>query len=66
MIPPVKAGEIIKLGSCGAGSSGDIMFRIDGYILFLKNSENKSFAVGELIELRVIKVLSKVGFVELV
>ncbi len=65
-IPPVKKGDIIRLGAISVGANGDLMFRKDRYCLFLKNPKKKAVRLGEMIELKVVKIFPKVGYVEMV
>lgn len=63
---PVIKGDILKLGAISIGSNGDIMFKKDGYVLFLKNPKNRTLWIGQQIELKVVKIYPKVGYVEMV
>lgn len=63
---PVIKGDIIRLGAIGIGKNGDVMFKVKGYVLFLKNPKKKTVVLGEQIELKVVKIYPKVGYVELV
>jgi len=63
---PVKKGDIVKLGAISIGANGDFMFQKDKYRLFLKNPKNKPVVLGEMIELKVVKIFPKVGYVELI
>ena len=63
---PVIKGDLLKLGAISVGKNGDIMFMKKKYRLFLKNPENKSIVIGQQIELKVVKIFPKVGYVELI
>lgn len=65
LIPPVKKGDVVKLGAISIGSNGDVVFKKEGYILFLKNPKKKSIRIGEQIKLKIVKLFPKLGYVEL-
>lgn len=65
LVPPVIKGDILKLGAISIGANGDFMFQKDKYRLFLKNPKGKSVKLGELIELKVVKIFPKLGYVEM-
>lgn len=72
LVPPVKKGDVLKLGVVSIGSNGDFMFKVKknpkdkkSYCLFLKNPKNKSVVIGQQIKIKVVKIFPKVGYVEL-
>lgn len=66
LIPPVKKGDILKLGARSIGAGGDLMFMKNKYRLFLKNPKGKAIRIGEMIKLRVVKIFPTLGYVEVV
>lgn len=66
LTPPVIKGDKLKLAVISIGSNGDLMFRKERYCLFLKNPDGKSVKVGQMIDIKVVKIFPKVGYVELV
>jgi len=57
---PVKEGDIVEIEITGKGNKGDCFGKIEGYVLFVPNSEQ-----GEIITVKVTKVLSNFGFAEI-
>lgn len=64
--PPVKVGETIKRSIVSFGKNGDPIMKVDRYVLFIKETKGKKFALNDLIEVKVTKVLPNYGFAELV
>ena len=64
MTPPIKFGDILKLGVQRFGKNGDPIMVHKGFIIFLKDVEKKGFHLNELLEIRITKVLSKFAFAE--
>ncbi len=58
---PVKAGEIYDVTIEGVGGKGDGIARVKGFVLFVAGTKQ-----GEVVKVKVTKVLEKVGFAEVV
>lgn len=61
MTPPVKEGEEFSVTIEAVGEKGDGIAKKDGFVLFIPNTK-----AGECKKIRVTKVLSKVGFAEVI
>jgi predicted RNA-binding protein with TRAM domain len=59
--PPVNVGDEFDATVEGVGEKGDGFIRKDGFILFVPNVQK-----GDLVKIKVNKVLKKVGFAEVV
>ncbi len=59
--PPVKEGEIYDLKIDALGGKGDGIGRVKGFVLFVPGVK-----MGDLVKVRITKVLPKVGFAEVV
>ena len=59
--PPVEVGEIRKVRIENLGSGGDGIARIDGYVVFVPNTQ-----VDDEVTIRIVKVLRNYGFAEVV
>ena len=55
---PVKVGDIIKAKPEGKGGNGDPFFKINGFIIFVKDLADE----GTEYEFEITKVSDKVGF----
>ena len=60
-VAPVKEGEEIDVKIEGVGEKGDGITRVDGFVLFIPGVK-----VGDEVRVKVTRVLSKVGFAEVV
>jgi len=59
--PPVKVGDVRKVRIESLGSGGDGIARIDGYIVFVPNTQ-----INDVVTIRIVKVLRNYGFAEVV
>ena len=62
---PVKVGDVLKAFVTGFGESGDPIMKVENYIIFLKGIERKGVPVGEMVQIKITKILKKFGFAEL-
>lgn len=62
---PVQKGDILNLGVISIGANKDLMFKHQGYCLFLKNFKDKPVSIGKMIKIKVVKLFSKLGYCEL-
>ena len=60
-IAPVKQGEELTVTIEGVGEKGDGIAKIKGFVLFVPNTKQ-----GDNVLVRVNRVLSKVGFAEVI
>lgn len=60
-VAPVKEGEELDVKVEGVGEKGDGIARVDGFVLFIPGVRE-----GDEVRVKVTKVLSKVGFAEVV
>jgi predicted RNA-binding protein with TRAM domain len=58
---PVKVGDVIDVKIEAVGEKGDGIAKKDGFVLFVPNT-----AEGDQVQVRVTKVLRRVGFAEVV
>ena len=58
---PVKVGEELEVKIEAVGEKGDGIARKQGFVLFVPNTKQ-----GDLVKIRITKVLRKVGFAEVV
>lgn len=58
---PVKEGEEYEVEIGAVGEKGDGIARVKGFVLFVKGAKK-----GDYLKVRVVKVLAKVGFGEVV
>ena len=56
---PVKEGEELDVTIESVGEKGDGIAKVDGFVIFVPNTK-----AGEIVKIRVTKVLRKVGFAE--
>lgn len=61
MSPPVREGEEFDVMIEAVGEKGDGIAKKDGFVLFIPNTK-----AGESKRIRVTRVLSKVGFAEVI
>ena len=62
--PPVKAGEILKLGVTKFGTNGDPILIHKGFVIFLKDLEKRGVELNTMLEIKITKVLPKFAFAE--
>ena len=60
-VAPIRVGEELDVKIEGIGEKGDGIARIQGFVLFVPGVKN-----GDEVRVRVIKVLHRVGFAEVV
>jgi predicted RNA-binding protein with TRAM domain len=58
---PVNEGDIIEVTVEGVGEKGDGIARVQGFVIFIPTGK-----AGQKVTVRMVKVLSKVGFAEVV
>ena len=58
---PVKVGDILDVKIEAVGEKGDGVAKKDGFVIFVPNTK-----VGDRVKIKVTRVLSKVGFAEVV
>ena len=58
---PVKEGDTVEVTIEGVGEKGDGIARVRGFVLFVANTKQ-----GDHVKVKVTRVLSKVGFAEVV
>lgn len=58
---PVREGEELDVKIDGVGEKGDGIARVDGFVLFIPGVRE-----GDEVRVKITKVLSKVGFAEVV
>lgn len=58
---PVKAGEIYEVSINAVGEKGDGIAKVKGFVLFVPNVKK-----GDYVKIKITKVLTKVGFAEVV
>jgi predicted RNA-binding protein with TRAM domain len=64
MIPPVKVGDVMKLGVRRFGKDGTPIMIFKGYIIFLKDDRNGGVELNRIIEIKIAKVFPKYAFAE--
>ena len=64
MEPPVKIGDVLKLGITKFGRDGDPIIIHKKYVIFLKDTEKKGIQLNELIKIKIMKVFPKFAFAE--
>ena len=62
--PPVKIGDILKLGVVKFGKSGDPIMIYKDYVIFLKNIEKGGVQLNTMIEIKITKVTQRFAFAE--
>lgn len=60
-LAPVKVGDELEVTIEGVGEKGDGLAKINGFVLFVPNTKQ-----GDKVKVRVNRVLTKVGFAEVV
>ncbi len=58
---PVREGDIIQVTIDGVGEKGDGIARVSGFVVFVPKTK-----AGQKVKVKMVKVLSKVGFAEVV
>ena len=61
MTPPVQVGDELEVNILAVGEKGDGVAKVNGFVLFVPGTKE-----GETVRIRVTKVLSKVGFAEVI
>lgn len=64
--PPIKLGDNLYHAITGWGTNGDPMIKINGYIIFLKNIENKKLEIGVPLKAIITKVFPKFAIANLI
>lgn len=62
--PPVKVGEILKLGIVRIGINGDPIMMLNRFVIFLKGLEGRGVELNTLVEIKITKVMPKFAFAE--
>ena len=60
--PPVKVGEVFKLGIVRFGKDGDPIMIHKNFIIFLKDLEREGVQLNAMFEIKITKVLPKFAF----
>ena len=60
--PPVKIGDIFKLGIIRFGKNGDPILKYKNLIIFLKENNGKSIPLNEMIEIKITKIGSNFAY----
>lgn len=63
---PVKVGDTLKVAITGFGTKGNPMAKVDNYVLFVEKYKDIIMEIKQPIEVKVIKVFPKYGFVEVI
>ena len=63
-LPPVKVGEILKLGVAKFGRDGDPIMIHKEFVIFLKGIEKRGVELNKIIEIKITKVMPKFAFAE--
>jgi len=58
--PPVKQGEVIEVEIIGTGKQGDGIGKFEGFVIIVPGA-----ALGQTVEIEIIKVMRKLAFGEL-
>lgn len=64
LIPPVKVGDVLRLGVSKIGKDGDPIMIHKKFIIFLKDKERKAIQLNTFIEVKITKVLPNFAFAE--
>ena len=62
--PPVKVGDVLKLGVVKFGRDGDPIMIHKKFIIFLKDVKRMAIQLNALIEVKITKVLPNFAFAE--
>jgi len=62
--PPVKVGDVLKLGVVRFGRDGDPIMIHKKYIIFLKGIEKRGVELNTMIEIKITKVMPRFAFAE--
>ena len=62
--PPVKVGDILKLGVVRFGINGDPIMMLKGFVIFLKELDKRGVELNTLVEIKITKVMPKFAFAE--
>jgi len=60
--PPVKIGDVLKLGVTRFGKDGDPILQYKNLIIFLKELNGKGVPLKEMIEIKITKVFPNFAF----
>ncbi len=60
--PPVKVGEVLKLGIVRFGRDGDPIMIHKNFIIFLKDADRKDVQLNVMFEIKITKVLPNFAF----
>lgn len=59
--PPVQVGDEMEVEIESVGEKGDGLAKVSGFVLFVPHTKQ-----GDMVKIRVTRVLTKVGFAEIV
>jgi len=62
--PPVKVGDVLKLGVVRIGKDRDPVMIHKGYVIFLKDLEKRAVQLSAMIEIKITKVMPRFAFAE--
>ena len=62
--PPIKVGDVLKLGISKFGKNGDPIMIHQGLIIFLKGIEKRGVQLNTMFEIKITKVFSNFAFAE--
>ena len=62
--PPIKVGDIFKLGVVRFGWGGNPIMLYKGFVIFLRGIEKRGVQLNVMVEIRITKVLSNFAFAE--
>ena len=62
--PPIKVGDVLKLGVTKFGRDGDPIMVHKEFVIFLKGIEKRGVELNKIIEIKIIKVMPKFAFAE--
>ena len=60
-VPPVNVGDELEVTIEAVGAKGDGITKVDGFVLFVAGTQK-----GDKVKVKITKVLSNVGFAEVV
>jgi predicted RNA-binding protein with TRAM domain len=63
---PVKVGDTVDLKVFGLGRNGDLMVKVERYIIFVKMAPDVKLRPGMTVKVRITKTLPSYGFAELI
>ena len=62
--PPIKVGDVLKLGIVRFGRDGDPIMIHKEFVIFLKGLEKRGVELNKIIEVKITKVMPKFAFAE--